>query len=262
MDRHERVRAGREPLRDEQRRRHVVAEIADELERLRVEIAQLLLSDVLGGGIHRGEIGCLHVAVQVVRRDGEAVPVRATSNADRRAGDELRLEPRLVEPGRPDLAGLVGDARGEDLEPPAPPARHRAHDPLDHCLVVAEQIADPLDRRGLLVPSRTLPEQVFDHAQSEACKALGHGRTDTVQRLDGRSEPICSRSRARPRPDLGRVKTREPRQRRASDRPVHSRRSLWAGLARRGARRERRSGSRDRSALADPAWAQPSIASV
>ena len=227
MNRYDRVRAGRKPLGDEQRRRHVVAEIADELERLRVEIAQLLLCEVLGCGVDGREVACLHVAVQVVRRDGEAMPVRAASNPDRRTGDELRLEPRLVEPRRLDLTGLVGDPRGEDLQPAAPPTRRRAHDPLDDRLIVAEQVTDPLDRHGLLVPPGTLPEQVLDRCQPQAYEAFRHRRTDAVQRLDRRAEPVSSRSRTRPRPGLGRVEAREAAQRDGPfDRPLHSRTPL------------------------------------
>ena len=61
-------------------------------------------------------------------RSGSSFP----RSADARAGRQLRLEPRLVEPRRADLAGVVGDPRREDLQPAAAaPRGGRADDSLD-----------------------------------------------------------------------------------------------------------------------------------
>jgi hypothetical protein len=55
----------------------------------------------------RREVARLGLAVEVVRGDREAVPVRPASNSHGRTRNELRLEPRLVEPRRLDLPRLV-----------------------------------------------------------------------------------------------------------------------------------------------------------
>ena len=194
----------------------VVPDVADVLERPGVQVAQLLLRDVLAGRVHGSEVAGLRIALEVVRRHGEAVPVRAAADADSRAGDELRLEPGLVEPGRLDLTRLVCDPGGEDLQPAAPAARRRADDALDHGLLVAEEIADALRRHRLLVAPRPLPEEIAHRAQPELSEPARDGRTDAVERLDGRLEPIRSRRRPRPRPALGRTSTpREDRHWRA-----------------------------------------------
>jgi hypothetical protein len=90
------------------------------------------------------------------------MPVRTTSDAKRRPRHELRLEPWLVEPRRPDLPRLVRDACGEDLQPTTSTARRGAYDAFDDGLLVAEEVADPLRRNGLLVAARTLPQQIPD----------------------------------------------------------------------------------------------------
>ncbi len=117
MDRGERVCADRKAVGYEQRGRQVVSDVADVRERLAVEVAELFLCHVLARGIDRGEVAGLRIAVEVVRRDGEAVAVGASAYPHRRSRNQFRLEPGLVEPGRLDLAGLVGDTRGEDLQP-------------------------------------------------------------------------------------------------------------------------------------------------
>ena len=156
-------------------------DVADEVERLRVEVAELLLRDVLRRRVDGREVAGLRLAVEVVRGDGEAVAVRAAPEADARAGRELRLEPRLVEPRRLDLARLVGDPRGEDLQPPAAPARRRADDDLDDRLLVAEEVADPLRRHRLLVAPRPLPEEVVDRREAELREPARERRADAVQ---------------------------------------------------------------------------------
>src|SRR5262249_39791639 len=105
VDRAQCVRAQRHALGSQQRRRQLLAHGTDVAERLCVQVSEFLLCDVFRGGINGCEITRLGVSVEVVRADSEPVPVRATSDAYRRAADELRLEPRLVEPRRPDLTG-------------------------------------------------------------------------------------------------------------------------------------------------------------
>ena len=60
-----------------------LADVADELERLRVEVAELLLREILGGRVDGREVGGLRLAVEVVRGHGEPVAVRAAAKADR-----------------------------------------------------------------------------------------------------------------------------------------------------------------------------------
>ena len=61
----------------------------------------------------------------VVRGDLEPEAVSLPPQPEPRPGRQLRLEPGLVEPRRADLARLVRDVRGEDVEPAAAPARNR-----------------------------------------------------------------------------------------------------------------------------------------
>ena len=193
MDRGQRVRSEREAFRGEQRRGKVVTDGANALERLQVEVAELLLREILGRRVDRREVARLGLAVEVVRGDREAELVRAAADPDRGARDELPLEPRLVEPRRLDLARLVGDARGEDLQPPAATARHRADHALEHRLLVTEEIADPLRGHGLFVAPRTLPEQISDRGEPEPREATGQRRADAVQRLHRRAEKLRPR---------------------------------------------------------------------
>src|SRR5262245_39078665 len=169
----ERIGAHREPLSGEQLGGQVVSEVEHELEYLVVQVAQPLLRDVLRCGIDGREVARLGLAVEVVRRDREAVPVRAPADAEGRSRNELRLEPRLVEPRRLDLAGLVRDPGGEDLQPAPAVARRGPDDALDHRLVVAEEVADALHRRSLLVPPRALPEDVLDDDEAELRETPG-----------------------------------------------------------------------------------------
>jgi hypothetical protein len=111
MDRMERVRSKREAFRGEQLRRKIVANGTNTLERLQVQVTKLLLGEVLGGRVDRCEVSRLGLAVQIVRRDGEAELVRTAADPDLGARDELPLEPRLVEPRRLDLARRRRPAR-------------------------------------------------------------------------------------------------------------------------------------------------------
>ena len=223
----ERVRSEREAFRGEQRRGKIVPDGANELERLQVEVAELLLREILGRRVDRGEVAGLGLAVEVVRGDRESVAVRTTADPESRPGDELRLEPRLVEPRCLDLPRLVRDARGEDLQPSSPTARCRADDAFQHRVLVAEEVADPLQRRRLLIAARPLPEHVLDHRQPELGETPSERRADAVQRLDRAFEPIRSWRRARTRPALRSVEAGEADgQRHTSDGPLHNRRPL------------------------------------
>ncbi len=205
----------------------VLSDIADALECLRVQVAELLLRHVFGGGVDGSEVACLGLAVEVVRGDRETVPVRAAADANARAGDELRLEPRLVEPGRLDLPGLVGDTCSEDRQATATATRRRADDALDDRLLVAEQVTDPPRRHWLLVPARPLPQKISHRRQTEARETACDRRAYAVERLDRGVERLGPRRGARARPDVRCVESGEAgRQRRASDRPIHSGGSL------------------------------------
>ena len=120
----------------------------DESERLAHERAQLLLRERLAGGVDGCVVGGLRHLAEVVALDLEAEAVQLATQAHARAGSQLRLEPRLVEPRRADLAGVVRDPRRQDLQPAAAaPGGDRAHDSFDHRLVLAEEVADrPLVR--------------------------------------------------------------------------------------------------------------------
>src|SRR5262245_7136380 len=158
MDRHQRVATQRHPLGGQKLRRQVVTDVADDLESLGVEIAELLLRDVLARRIDRREVPRFRLPVEVVRGNGEAVAIRLPPNADVRPWRELALEPGLVEPAGLDLTRLVDDPRCEDRQPAAAATGGGADLALDHGLVVAEEVADPLQRDWLLVTPRSLPE--------------------------------------------------------------------------------------------------------
>ena len=155
VHRDERVRAEREPPGYEHAGGRSSPTAPHERERLGVEVAKLLLGDLLGGRVDGREARPSRSRRRGRRRRRRSRAVRTAADTDRRARGQPGCEPRLVEPRRLDLARVVRDAGSEDLEPPAPAARHRADDPFDDGLLVAEEIADPLARRGLLVPPRS-----------------------------------------------------------------------------------------------------------
>ena len=127
-------------------------------------------------------------------------------------GLELVGDPRLVEPDRPDRAGVVGDRRLDDREPPARPALRDALDlDLDRdLLVVAEQARD-LARAD--VPERGAVEQVADGLEAELAQLALERRPDAGQDVDGALEPLGARSEARPLPARGAVERGEGSQR-------------------------------------------------
>src|SRR6185503_19220841 len=133
------------------------------------------------------------------------VAVRTPSNAKSGARDELRLEPGLVEPRRPDLTRVVADASGEDLQPAASPAGHRADDDLDDRFLVPEEVADLLRRRRLLVAPRALPEHVLDRHEPELREAPRDRRPYALQRFDRGTAPVRARRGPWARPALGLV---------------------------------------------------------
>ena len=198
VQRGERVGPQRKPLASAQLRRQRLSGVADEAEHLRAQLAELLLRDVLARGIDRREVGGLDLALEVVRGHGEAELVRPPAEPDPGPGREPRLEPRLVEPGRVDVGGLVRDARRQDLEAPAPAARRRPHDDLDRGLLLAEEVADPLRRNRLLVAPRPLPEQVPDALEARVSRAASRptSRRRRASRRKPRGAPAAGRSAA------------------------------------------------------------------
>ena len=211
MDRDERVRAESEAARTTSSADgHVVAEIADELERLRVEIAQLLLRDVLG------------------RRDRRArsrlSPTSPSRSYDETAKPCLFARPR-TRIGVPETSFVSshGWLNQVALISPVSSATRavrilsRPRRRLDTERTTPSMTASSSPNRsqirltgaGSSYRRGRCQSRSSTMLESEACKAFGHRRTDAVQRLDRRSEPISSRSRARPRPGLGRVEPGE-----------------------------------------------------
>ncbi len=64
-----------------------------------------------------------------------------------------------------------------------------ADDAFDDGLVVAEEIADPFRRNGLLVPARPLPQQISDRHEAELPEPTRDRRADPLERLDRGVEP-------------------------------------------------------------------------
>jgi hypothetical protein len=167
--------------------------------------AQGLLREIGGRRVDGREVRGLRSIADVVRGDLEAVPVALASQPQSRAGGELRLEPRLVEPGGADLAGLVGDMGGEDVETTATAARHPPHRDLQHGLVLAEEARDrPLLRRRLVAP-RPVGEDVADRRDAQSAELPSDRRSHPGQRVDVPLERLGPRHRARPRQPRGRV---------------------------------------------------------
>ena len=197
------VGAQRKTFAREERRRQRLPGIAHEWKRLRAKLAQLLLRDVLARGVHGREVGSLDLALEVVRRDGEAELVRTSSQPNARAWRQALLEPGLVEPRRLDLPARIGDARGENLQPAAPATGKRSNLDVDHGLFVAEELADELRGNGLFVAPRSLPEKIADLLDADPGESSRKGRADSVQALDGRLEALRPRDAARAGPGVG-----------------------------------------------------------
>src|SRR5262249_25250070 len=129
--------------------------------------AQLLLCQLLARRVDRGEVRGVGCVAEVVRLDGEAEAVPATTEPEPGAGDELALEPRLVEPRRTELTRLVGHRRGEDVKSPPPSSRRAPHTDVEYCLVVAEELGDRALGRGRFVAARTVGENVADRSKPQ-----------------------------------------------------------------------------------------------
>ncbi len=188
----------RKPLARAQLRGKRIARGPHEVEDLAAQLAELLLGQVFARGIDGREVCGLDLSFEVVGGDGEAVAVRTPPKPDFDSGLQSLLEPGLVEPGRLDLARVVGDLRGENLQSPPAPARRRADNALDRGFLVAEEVGDPLRRNGLLVSSRALEEEVTYALDADPGKPPSNRRPDTLERLDGNLEPRRAR-RARGR---------------------------------------------------------------
>ncbi len=205
----ERVPSQRQPLRDPQAGRELVAPGARRRESCLADRAQLLLGEVLGGRVDRREVGRVRGIAEVVRLDREAVPVLSAAQPGGDARGQLRLEPRLVEPRGPDLTRVVGDVGRENVETPTPPARSAPHGHLDHGLLVTEELADRPLGRGALVAARPVRQHVAHAAQPEPRQPARGRRADTGQRLDRGLERLRMRRGACPGPGHGRVRARE-----------------------------------------------------
>ena len=226
VQRGERISAERQPALCFQGGRQRVGAVGGEREHRLDELAELHGRDLLAGRIDRCEVRGRRAPVQVEGANRKAEAVRRSAEAYVRAGRQLVLEPRLVEPGRRDLAAAVGHLGGEDLEPSAAsPERRAPHLALDQDLLVPEQIGDPLLRRRLLVAARAVVEQVAYTLEPELCETLLQGRPDAGERVDRRLETLWAEAAARGRPALGRVHVGETGQG-----PVH-RPSIAAGPA-------------------------------
>ena len=207
MQRDERVGAQRQPSLDLERGRQRVGPVARVRERGRDELAQLRGRDLLARRIDGREVRGRGAAVQVVGAHLEAVAVRRAAQPHARARHELLLQPRLVEPGRRDLAGAVRDLRRQDPQPAAAASGRRLqHLALDQHLLLAEEVGDPPLRRRLLVPARAVGEQVAHRARGRASRAASAapGRRRAASRAAPRAARAGSgRASAASRPRAG-----------------------------------------------------------
>ena len=187
-----------------------LAAVAGERERRLAQAPQRLLRQVGGRRVDGGEVRGLRDVADVVRRDLEAVAVRLPPQAQAGARHEPRLEPRLVEPGRPDLARPIRDVCGQDVEAPAPPAGRAADDDVEHRLIVAEELRDRALLGRRLVAVRAVRQDVPDGRDADPSELAPKGRPDPGERLHRKLEPLRPRGRARPGPGVGWVRAREP----------------------------------------------------
>ena len=167
VDADERIGPERQGVVGADRRGQRLAGVPRARQRRLGQRAKRLLRQIRSRGIDRREVGGLHRVAEVERRHLEPEPVRLPAHADVRSRDELRLEPRLVEPRGADLARVVGDVRCEDVEPAAASGRGAADDDVQHGLVLPEERCDRPFLRGGLVPPRPVREQVRDGRDPE-----------------------------------------------------------------------------------------------
>src|SRR5205814_5081767 len=99
-------------------------------------------------------------------------------------GKKLRLEPGLVEPGGANLARLVGDPRGENVQAPSAATRPLADDAVQDGFVVAEQLGDSAFGNGMLVTTWPMGKEVTHGEQAQSGESPLGGRPDTWEHLD------------------------------------------------------------------------------
>ena len=200
MERHECVRPERQLLAHTHRARKRVSSGAGEHERAVRNRAKLLLGEIGGRRVHRREVGGLRRVSEVVRLHLEAESIPLAADAELRAGRQPRLEPRLVEPRRPDLSGPVRDVSRDEMKPPTrTPARGAADDDVERRLLVAEQLRDRPIRGRALVSARRVREHVPHGDEAEPGELLANGGADAVEGLDACLEHRRVRPAARPR---------------------------------------------------------------
>jgi hypothetical protein len=206
VQRDERVREQRQPFGGLQLRRQRVRHVASVAHRELDEAAQPLRRDLLARGIDGRKVRRRRDAVQVVRADLEAAPLELAAQANPRAGLELLLQPRLVEPDRGDLIALVRDPSLDDRQvSPRPPHRDAANLARDRRLLAGHEVGDPPLGHRRFVAVRPVYEQVADGAQAELGQLLAQRRADAVQRRDRLLERVGPRARAQARPGRGRL---------------------------------------------------------
>jgi hypothetical protein len=189
-----------------QRRREWIRQVPSERQRPLHERPQPLRRHLLAGRVDRREVGRRGDAVEVVRPDGELVPLQLPAQADTRPRLQALLEPGLVEPDGGDLIALVGDPRLHDRQvAPGSPDRDTPHFARDRGLLLGEQVGDSPLGDGRLVSERPVLEQVPQRAQAELRQLLAQRRADSRERVDRL---------------LHALRPRRPRQARPARRPV------------------------------------------
>ena len=178
MDPDVRVRAERQRLAGAHRRREWLADVTGQGQHLFRQRSQRLLREVGGRRVDGREVGRLDRLADVEGRHLEAEAVPPAANPEAGARGQLRLEPRLVEPRRTDLARRVADVRREDVESPAPTAGRPSDDDVEHGFLVAEQRGDRPLLRGRLVASWPVCEEVTDGRDPEPPELPSHGGAD------------------------------------------------------------------------------------
>ncbi len=153
------------------------------------ETPDRLLGEVGRRRVHGCEVGSRVRLSEVVRLDLEPVAVRLPPDPQPRPRAQARLEPGLVEPGRPQLPGRVGDVGGEDVQPSPTPRARASDDHVEHRLLLAEQLRDrALGDRALVAP-RAVREQVPDGRDAETSELATHRRPDPIEAVDRLGQP-------------------------------------------------------------------------
>ena len=161
-------------------------------ERRAGELAQPRRRDRLARRIDGREVRGRACRADVVRLDVEAVLAEAAAQPEVRPRREPVGEPRLVEPGRGDRAGRIGDACRHDRQAPATTGAHVRDGAGDRNLLVPPELRDRHLVGSRFVPARPVEQHVADGLDPERTELSRQRRADAGERVHGCRQPLGS----------------------------------------------------------------------